>query len=103
LIEKHAHVVTNFPVVLAVRLNEMQIEPTTPFGDWEVRTLPEAIVRPDQLLACIEFPRGVRRWTPFAGKQLPLPWRLRTRRLNDLRDTALKEVYERGFRFNEGW
>jgi hypothetical protein len=25
-------------------------------------------VRPDQLVACIEFPHGVRCWTHFAGK-----------------------------------
>ena len=114
LIEKHAHRVDNFPVVLAVRLEERQVEPEsqsflglnssarTPFGGAEVRTVPEAIVRPDQLVACIEFPCGVRLWTPFANRQLPLPWKLGTRRLNDLHDTALKTVYERGFRFNEG-
>ena len=67
-----------------------------------MRTLPEVIVRPDQLIACIEFPRGVRRWTPFADNQLPLRWNLGTRRLNDLDDAGLKAVYERGFRFNDG-
>ncbi|PYL08851.1 MAG: hypothetical protein DME33_06055 [Verrucomicrobia bacterium] len=80
LIEKHAHRVANFPVVLAVRLAERQVEPERRsllaldcstrirFGGVEVRTLPEVIVHPDQLVACIEFPRGVRRWTSFAGR-----------------------------------
>jgi len=108
LIKKHAQRVENFPVVLAVRLEERQVEAK----GWsllaldfarhaEVRTLPEAIVRPDQLVACIEFPHGVRYWSHFAGKQLPLPWKLGTRRLNDLHDTKLKALYERGFRINE--
>jgi len=109
LIEKHAHHVANFPVVLAARLEERQVQAesrsvlTPDFRmrarSWatEVRILPEAIVHPDQLVACIEFSRGVRRWTHFGGKELPHPWKLTTRRLNDLRDTALRAVYERGF------
>ena len=109
LIEKYAQRIGNFPVVLAVRLQERQVDPKSRsflaldcstrirFGGAEVRTLPEVIVHPEQLVACIEFPRGVRRWTPFAGKQLPLPWKLRTRRFNDLHETALKALYERGF------
>jgi hypothetical protein len=113
LLEKHAHRFANFPVVLAVRLEERQVESESQsflaldcstrllFGGVEVRTLPEVIVHPDQLVACIEFPRGVRRWTPFAGNELPLSWKLGTRRLNNLDDPALKAVYERGFRFNE--
>jgi hypothetical protein len=108
LIKKHAPRVENFPVVLAVRLEEGQVEansrslPPLICGiASEVRTLPEAIVRPDQLVACIEFPHGVRCWTHFAGKQLPLPWMVGTRRLNDLHDTELKALYERGFRINE--
>jgi len=103
LIEKYAHRVGNFPAVLAVRLEERQVatESRSKLGldRWcraEVRTIPEAIVRPDQLVARIEFPHGVRYWESFADRPLPLPWEFKTRRLNDL-DDELKAVYERGF------